>query len=220
MGSMIAFHGSTSTKAKYLKRVEGHRRRDELVQGYGYWENGKGCGIGCTLHSAQHSAYETELGIPQVIARLEDRIFEGLPRTEAQAWPSAFLKAITPGADLSNVWPDFAVWLLTDPAAGLLRHAKSDAIRKSIRDVADLYAHRVPIGDARWGKATADAAADAADAAYAATDAAADAAYAYAYAAYAAYAAAAAAATYAAATRKNWYVAASKKLLSLLAGAK
>jgi hypothetical protein len=227
---MLAYHNDPKIKSKYIHRVEAHRRADQIVQGFGYWQDGKGCAVGCTLHSASHAAYEKELGIPQIIARLEDRIFEGLPKKEAQAWPSAFLKAIELGADLSGVWPDFAVWLLTDPDSGVLRHAKSNASRKSIQEVADLYFARVPDGDARWSKSRAYAYATDADAAaathaahaayapYAAPDAAAYVVYAI-VAAADAYAEDYADAAYVGAS-KNWYVTASKKLLSLLAGAK
>jgi hypothetical protein len=48
-------------------------------------------------------AYERELGIPKVLAHLEDEVFEGLPATIANDWPELFLSAVRPGADLSNV---------------------------------------------------------------------------------------------------------------------
>lgn len=111
---MLAFLNKTSVKRKYLSRVRKHRKADQLVQGYGYWYDGNGCAIGCTLHGDKHSDYETELGIPERIAYLEDAIFEGLPVEKAKLWPEQFLSAIRPGADLSLVWNHFAVWLLRD----------------------------------------------------------------------------------------------------------
>ena len=189
---MIAYHGKQEVKDLYLNRVEEHRKADQLIQGYGYWEDGKGCAVGCTLHSGKHSSYESKLGIPQILAHLEEHIFEKLPKENARLWPEQFLAAIRPGADLSMIWPKFAVWLLVDPEHGVVKFAKNAA---PVQAVADLYQRRTD-GDEpsvqEWESARRAAAAAYDDAAYAAADAAADAAYA-AYAAddaYAAYAAA------------------------------
>ena len=95
---MIAFHGDPEIKKKYLERVRAHRRTDEIIKGK-YWENGKGCAIGCTIHSNLHANYETELGIPRILAKLEDGMFEGLPNDYAMKWPEKFLDAIPVGAD-------------------------------------------------------------------------------------------------------------------------
>src|SRR6185369_13133926 len=92
---LLAFHGKAPIKRKYLRRVAAHRKADEIKSGF-YWEDGMGCGIGCTIHSGNHAAYETELGIPQVLARLEDRLFESLYQFDppaAKAWPERFLQA-------------------------------------------------------------------------------------------------------------------------------
>jgi hypothetical protein len=163
-----------------------------------------GCAVFCTVGSSSHAAYEDQLGIPRVIARLEDGIFEGLPADRFKEWPLEFLEAIPVGADLSMVWPAFAVWLMTDEEFGVLRLAKSERAKASIMAVAGMYSRilageTVPLEERRKIYKNAAAAVDAA--AYDAYDAAAaHAAYAYAYAAYAAAAAAAhAAAAHAAA---------------------
>ncbi len=169
---IIAFHGDLAIKAKYLARVEAHQRADEIVAGQ-YWENGKGCAVGCTLHSGVHRDYETELGIPQVLARLEDRLFEGLYAGDpslAKAWPSRFLNAPKPGADLSMIWPKFAYWLLVDEKYGVIRFAKNERNREAIRGIGELYRQwcdGVKPATELWVKARTDAYADA-DAAYAA----------------------------------------------------
>jgi hypothetical protein len=111
--AFVAFHGDLAIKETYLKRVREHAAADQLVQGYGYWKDGKGCAVGCTLHSGSHAAYETELGLPRALAHLEDRIFEGLPVEEARSWPERFLAAARPGADLSAVPWRMVQWLLT-----------------------------------------------------------------------------------------------------------
>ena len=190
-----AFHGDPAIKAKYLDRVRAHQLADQLIQKT-TWDDKtqKGCAIGCTLHNYSHSAYENELGIPRVLARLEDGIFEGLSVPDSKQWPARFLEAIQVGADLSMVWPRFAHWLLADPDFGVIRHAKTDTSKKAISGVAALY-YRWISGEnpvrKEWATAADAAAADAyayatyaadADAAAADADAAAAAADAYAYA--------------------------------------
>ncbi len=130
MSALLAFHGETKIKQKYLRRVRDHKKADEIVQGYGYWSNGKGCAVGCTLHvdDDPHPHYETELGIPQRLAYLEDAIFEGLPVDDAREWPSRFLSAIKPGADLSIVWNHFTVWLLRDSELLMIADVNREAI--------------------------------------------------------------------------------------------
>ena len=197
---MIAYHNDPAIKAAILEQLAAHRAADQLVKGQ-YWDGGKGCAIGCAIHSGFHSEYETRFGVPRILAHLEDRIFEGLPNDEAVEWPVRFMSVIRPGADLSLVWPRFALWLLTDGLSERNRNIPK------VKAVADLY-RQWTVGEKpsrrAWRAASAyTAAADAADAAaYAAAAAAAYAAYAaanaYADAAYAA-AAAAANAAYAAA---------------------
>jgi hypothetical protein len=198
--NMLSYHSDPNVKEKYLTRVRTHREADRLMQGYGYWLDGKGCAVGCTLEyngNRIHARYETELGIPQILARLEDRFFEGLPQENAREWPERFLSAIPVGADLSQVWPKFAIWLLTE-------HRPSVSGKR----VADLYARQLQgekITAQQW-RAEREAAYEKRrehSAAAAAASAAAYAAYADAYAAayadaYAAAAAASAAAAYAA----------------------
>ncbi len=233
---MRAFHADPKIKAKYLKRVKRHQLADEIVKGQ-YWDKGKGCAVGCTIHSGNHAAYETDLGIPEILARLEDGIFENLPNELAQTWPRRFLAAIKTGADLSMVWPEFAVWMLTDAQYGVLQFARMEQQQDAINSVADLYQLQLEGAvvdaqdflDARGaalaayapaapaGTTAADAAAYAALAAYAApayAPATTAALAADAYAAYAAYAAPAHA------KRTEWRIAQSEKLIELLLAAK
>jgi hypothetical protein len=189
---MKAFHGKLSVKKKYLARVKAHRLADQIVKGT-YWAEGKGCAVGCTVHSGKHASYETELGIPEWLARLEDALFEGMPDEDAQKWPETFLAAIPVGADLEPIKAKILMYILKSS----LRHV--DAVRfprvvAVIENVIKLY---------KSGTATAEdfakARQEAYDGAYAAAYAsdaavyAADAADATAYT-YAAYAAASAAA--------------------------
>jgi hypothetical protein len=214
---MLAFHDDASIKTNILNGLAVHRAADEIVQGH-YWENGKGCAVGCTLESirvmrgldkidhSSHSLAEKETGIQRILWRLEDCIFEGLPNALAKDWPEQFTSAIRPGADLTMVWPRFALWILSEELPQYV--TKRPKAAAAIAEVAALYQEwsdtcKNPAAE-RGLKARKNAYAAAAYAAAAyAADADADAAYAAdadAYAVYAAYAADAAAdAAYAAA---------------------
>ena len=63
---MRAFHNNPAIKEKYLARVRAHAAADEIIKGQ-YWQNGRGCAVGCTIHSSSHKAYEDELGIPRFL---------------------------------------------------------------------------------------------------------------------------------------------------------
>ncbi len=87
--TLIAYHNDPAVKEKYLARVQAHAAADEIIHGM-YWQHGRGCAVGCTVHSGDHSAYERELGIPTVLARLEDGIFEGMPTENRNNGPRNF----------------------------------------------------------------------------------------------------------------------------------
>jgi hypothetical protein len=216
--TMISYHNSPELKARFVGHVERHRAQDQVARGtYGTVTAGgkwRGCAVGCSLRSLDeidgrqlvtdnnnHRDLAERLGIPLVLAHLEDRIFEGLPESEALLWPTLFAQAIPVGADLSLVWPRFAHWMLVDATAGVTRFARSDRTREAIKAVAKLFQRQLDGGSVspeEW-RAARSAAAYAADAAAYAAYAADAAAYAADAAAYAADAAAAAAADDAAA---------------------
>jgi hypothetical protein len=108
---MKSFFGKKEVKEKYLSRVKAHAEADEIVKGK-YWEKGKGCAVGCTIHGSDHFAYETELGIPAWLAYLEDTLFEGMSLEKAKKWPERFLKAIPVGSDLTKVRPKILIFIL------------------------------------------------------------------------------------------------------------
>lgn len=174
-----AFHGDPAIKDEYVKRLKAHHKADRLIQGQGWKEDSdgvfRGCAVGCTLESYNHRAYIDELGIPPLLAGLEDGIFESLPPEEAPNFAMDFLKEIPVGADLSDRWFHWSHWMLVDSTWGIQNKVEegSDTF-KAIQDVADLC-QRAMKGDipsiAEWRAARADAAraayfasADAADA--------------------------------------------------------
>ena len=217
---MLAYHGDLSIKEKYLARIRLHAAHDEIIKGL-YWEKGKGCAVGCTIHGSDHGAYERELGIPRTIAHMEDAMFEHLPNVVAMKFPERFLAAITPGADLSLVMSRLMLWLLVDPDDGVILFADAEDAKSAIERIAALYERQLS-GDnpspEEWSAAaaTACAAAPTACAAAAAACAAAPTACAAAAAAWAAaawaaaWAAAAWAATAAEAAEEAWAAAAAE----------
>lgn len=139
-----AFHNNPTTRQFYVERILAHQFAHEIVQGTS-WKTTAAGAVGSTLHSNQHSQYEEMLGIPRQLAYLEDRIFEGLPAREAQAFPFTFLTSIPVGADLSLVLARFMHWLLVDQEYGVVRFAGKHA--QVISDVATLY-QRIIDGEA------------------------------------------------------------------------
>ena len=81
-----------------------------------------------------------------MLAHLEDIIFEGLPTDEAKEWPRRVLLAVTPGSDLSHVPWQFLHWLLTDSEVnpGINHPAVKDAI-SACADVLASLARGTPV---------------------------------------------------------------------------
>jgi hypothetical protein len=80
-----------------------------VVQGQ-YWERGRGCFIGCLTHSDRADAVTDTFGMPLVLVRIAESIFEDLSRKDARAFFAAVPEAIErDGKDLSRVY-----WLFLD----------------------------------------------------------------------------------------------------------
>jgi len=139
---MLAFHNKQEIKDEYLARVRAHAAADEIIKGQ-YWQGGRGCAVGCTIHSAVHKDYEDLLGIPVRLAYLEDRLFENLPLEKAKLWPELFLSSIEVGADLSLVFSKFIVRVLGDSERGCIIHAKTPGAKAAIETVISLYERKI-----------------------------------------------------------------------------
>lgn len=105
---------TTVTKKEFVAELIKHQKADDFIRGT-YWnvDKGKGCAVGCSLQSISklkdlkfsfddHSLYETHLGIPEWLARLEDTIFENISLERSKTWPVEFAKAIKVGANLEK----------------------------------------------------------------------------------------------------------------------
>ena len=148
-----AFHKKPELKKKMIVEVLKHQKQDQIIQGsYGH-QNGewKGCAVACSLRSlaivkkqelverySDHKSYETELGIPESLAHLEDYLFENMPKEKAKKWPAEFIKAIPVGANLSLVAPKFIVGTLKEVVK--LERVKGDkVVVKAVLDVSKLW---------------------------------------------------------------------------------
>ena len=112
---MEAYLNDPQLKEKLIAQLQAHYDADEIIKGK-YWENGKGCAIGCVLHEkgGQHYLLEERYGISRILGKLIDSIFEELPNTEAKDFTLEVFKSIPVGKDLQNVCPKFIIWLLKD----------------------------------------------------------------------------------------------------------
>lgn len=137
---MVSFFGSQCLKDAVVARVREHQRLDQIAQQI-YWDGSKGCAIGCVLHSGEHMAFETQLGLPVFLAYMDEHIFERLPLAEAKAWPLRFIEAVPVGVDLELVFPRFIHWLLSDPT-GMRQYANAETL-PIIDSLVTMYARRI-----------------------------------------------------------------------------
>jgi len=131
-----AFHNKQDNKQKILTQLESHYKADEIIKGT-YWEEGKGCAVGCTVHSDNHKCYETELGIPEWLARLEDYLFENLPNKKAKEFPLKFIQSIPVGFEnWTKIYHKLCVYLLTD----IIKTEKDEKVIHAVEDIVTLHA--------------------------------------------------------------------------------
>ena len=178
--TMLAYHNDESLRQTFLSRVRAHHAADEIIKG-AYWRNGKGCAFGCMFHTSNHMASEEEAGIPVMLSRLQDNIFENLPNDKAKQWVLDYPEAIRAGQDLSRVGWKFLHWLLTESNPSAFGHPLIRDAVKQCTEVLVPLTRGLPIDR----KAAARAAEAAEAAAWATEWAAAEAAEAAAWAAWA-----------------------------------
>lgn len=147
---LVAFHGDPAIKEKYVNRVMAHQKADKLIRGVG-WEDGRGCAVGCTLESYDHSRYPLELGIPEWLAQVEDTLFEKMGKNKSKTWPEKFLKAIPVGSNLEPIKAKFLIMVL-ESVLTCFDHAKYPEIKSAVDGSIKLWT-RKDIGSASWNKA-------------------------------------------------------------------
>ena len=186
MEQLTSFKGNKKLKSMLLTELGKHRKADQIIKGtYERYEGKefKGCAVGCSVYSlnqklgknystSDHSAYETELGIPEWLARLEDTIFEGLPTKESQLWPERFTKAIPIGVDLNPIKYKFCAFILKENIDRVLTLKIEDSLKeqvvKSIQGVLVLHENAIKTG--KWDESAESAAWSAAESARSAAE--------------------------------------------------
>jgi len=136
---MLTFFNDPQLKAALLARLEGHRLADEIVQ-HDYWQNSKGCLIGCAIHGNNALKFEHEFGLSVYVARLGEYFFETFPLDKAKTLPVEIIESVPVGVDSSVVWPRFWHWQVTDPKHGLLCLPLKSHIVDLLKRVDALYA--------------------------------------------------------------------------------
>jgi len=133
---MSAFFNEPKLKEAVIRRLEHHRTMDDFVQGI-YFEEGRGCHLGCLTHSNNDSHVITKklFNIPVNVAYLLESIFEGIPSDNCSWWAIESIKSIPVGADFSLFKARFCIWLLRDST--LLKITKIN--KKSIGDIIKLH---------------------------------------------------------------------------------
>ncbi|TXH09127.1 MAG: hypothetical protein E6R04_09005, partial [Spirochaetes bacterium] len=123
---VLAFHGNTELREKFVEEMRWHRDQDMILQGSigeGEGMKWRGCCIACGVHSMSriegnkykpydHKLWETLIGIPEWMAYVCESIFEGLPEEEAREFPVQFAEAVKCGKDLDLLRPVFSIFVL------------------------------------------------------------------------------------------------------------
>ncbi len=133
------FDGDPRIKAELVDRL-----RDEgAFTGNRYFKWLHECDV--QLEDKVHDGavhFQIRFGIPALIANLFHGIYSGLPPEESGRFAESFFASIAPGAALGDVWPAFALWLLSDGEYGVLRHERRVEFREIIEGVIKLYEQR------------------------------------------------------------------------------
>lgn len=98
---------TTRNTAELRRRVEQHVAADSVIQG-SYWNGSRGCFIGCINHSSDPAGAEKQYGLPVMVQRIAESIFERLPSKDAVKFFAALPNAIgCDGKDLSRIGWEF-----------------------------------------------------------------------------------------------------------------
>ena len=123
--------------------ADAHQEADEYVSG-SYWTGSKGCSVGCSVEDMKrlgklngvghgdHAALARATDVPEMLWRLANNIFEGLPTKDRSAWTPAFLRAVSKATKLNSA-----------PARIMARCAEKlaeEAIRADVRETCKIVA--------------------------------------------------------------------------------
>lgn len=161
----LAFHNDAALQAAVLAEVDAHVAADRVIQRT-YGSKKGACFIGCLAGDNNPRRVWERTGFPEMLTRIAENIFEGLPAKECPAFFSDVLHAPRLGADLSLVAWQFLHMEVRDA----LEQYGTPEVRSGCAKALDVL-ERKALGK-RVSKGEACAADYAALAAYAATPAA------------------------------------------------
>jgi hypothetical protein len=133
-----------------VSRLQEHRRLDRIAQRV-YWEDGRGCLLGCLTHSNtnSHKAAERLFGIELRVGYWLEAVFEGLPKELCEWWVIESAKAIPAGADLSLCHHQFSDWLLGESGLLCITDQNCEAI-ESVRKLNERAANGEVVNSEDW----------------------------------------------------------------------
>ena len=135
--TMLTYKNDPKIKESLIKRMDSHIIADELLQG-ATGQDGKGCTVWCALNNGDlkegynHSAFETILGLPEWLAELQDRIFEGLIVEDAKWFSSEWPKAIPVGKNIEPVKWKFCAFIMKENIERVLLLDISEELKKEV----------------------------------------------------------------------------------------
>ena len=152
-----AFHNNSQLQQEFLDRAQGHYDADELIHGI-YWEDGKGCAIGCMIHSSNHEDLESLYGIPEWLGRLVDVLFEGMENKYSKEFYLSFIKTVANPSFLGfDSWQHIYHQICLHNLEKECKNTDHPLVKQAISDIIAL--HRIEETDKeKW--AAAETAAD------------------------------------------------------------
>lgn len=153
MGRAENMSMTAEVKSRMIELADEHQKNDEYLAGR-FWNNGKGCSIGCTIHDAKklglvdeleygdHAALAKVLGVPEFVTRIMDTIFEWLPDAERPAFTPLVLRTIRPDRHYATLQDHFSAWCMLDPKYGVSIVASNPDVRCVSKRIGELYAKR------------------------------------------------------------------------------
>jgi hypothetical protein len=130
MSELRGYHNDAALKKSVIAQMAAYRGAEKLIKGTYGNEGGVSCLVG-----NNHALYKKTFGIPEMLGRLEDCIFDGLPEEKAQKWPERFLSAIKVGVNLSLVGWKFQLWSQIENHKRAKRQKMPDDVIAAIKGV-------------------------------------------------------------------------------------
>jgi hypothetical protein len=143
---MLSYHNDAQLKKLVVCEMLKHQEQDQFIKGAYEKLNGKfkGCAVGCTIDSinvilgksyktSDHEIFEEAIGVPEWLARLQDTLFENLPRGDDSQFAVDFLSSIPVGVNLEPVKWKFCAFILKEGIDRILSQPNlSEELREQV----------------------------------------------------------------------------------------